>query len=72
MSKPTQAMLTKEGYNVSVSREGALEIKDESSIDHPEAIATLMVNAGLPPTLLKVDEEDLESFFLRAVESGGT
>lgn len=69
--KAAQAMLTKEGYAVGVSREGALEIKDEKAIDNPEAIATLMVNSGLPPTLLKVDEEDLESFFLRAIGVGG-
>jgi ABC-2 type transport system ATP-binding protein len=66
-----QARLIKEGYAVSVSKEGALEIKDENAITHPEAIATLLVNAGLPPTLLRVDEEDLESYFLRAVGEGG-
>ena len=69
--KAAQAMLTKEGYAVGVSREGALEIMDENAISSPDAIATLMVKAGLPPTLLKIDEEDLESFFLRAVDAGG-
>jgi len=66
-----QEMLTKEGYSVGMAKEGALEIKDENAIARPEAIATLMVKAGLPPTLLKVDEEDLESFFLRTVNAGG-
>jgi len=69
--KAAQAILTKEGYAVSVSKEGALEVKGDNSTAHPEAIATLMVNAKLPPTLLKVEEEDLESFFLRAIEAGG-
>lgn len=62
-----QAKIIKEGYTVSVSIEGALKIKDDKAIDHPEDIATLLVNAGLPPTLLKVDEEDLESYFLWAI-----
>jgi len=26
-----------------------------------------MVNSGCPPTLLKVEEEDLESYFLRTI-----
>ncbi len=55
-----QAKIIKEGYSVGESIEGALEIKDDKAISHPEDIATLLVNAGLPPTLLKVDEEDLE------------
>ncbi len=69
--KAAQAMLIKEGYMVSVSKDGHLELKDENAITKPEAISTLMVNAGLPPTLLKVDEEDLESYFLRAIGAGG-
>jgi ABC-2 type transport system ATP-binding protein len=69
--KAARAKLIKEGYIVNVSREGTLEIKDLNAIAHPEAIATLLVNAGLPPTLLRVDEEDLESYFLRAVGLGG-
>jgi ABC-2 type transport system ATP-binding protein len=69
--KAAQARLIKEGFTVNASREGALEIKDESAIAHPEAIATLLVNAGTPPTMLRVDEEDLESYFLRAIGMGG-
>jgi ABC-2 type transport system ATP-binding protein len=62
-----RARLIKEGNTVSVSIEGALEIKDDKAVSHPEDVATLLVNAGLPPTLLRVDEEDLESYFLRAI-----
>ncbi len=56
---------------MSVSKDGHLELKDENAITKPEAISTLMVKAGLPPTLLKVDGEDLESYFLRAIGAGG-
>jgi ABC-2 type transport system ATP-binding protein len=40
---------------------------DEKAINHPEHIATILVQAGLPPTLLKVEEEDFESYFLRII-----
>jgi ABC-2 type transport system ATP-binding protein len=69
--KAAQATLIKEGYAVNLLKDGTLEIKDEKAIAHPEVIATLLVNAGLPPTTLRVDEEDLESYFLRAIGVGG-
>ena len=62
-----QARLIQEGYTVDALKEGALEIKNKDAVAHPENIATILVKAGLPPTLLKVDEEDLESYFLRAI-----
>lgn len=69
--KAAEALLTKEGYAVSISKGGAIEIKDENAISHPDTIAALMVNSGSPPTLLKVDEEDLESYFLRTIGMEG-
>ena len=69
--KAAQARLIEEGYVVNISKNGHLEIIDEKVISKPEAISTLLVNAGLPPTLIKVDEEDLESYFLRAIGAGG-
>jgi ABC-2 type transport system ATP-binding protein len=44
---------------------------NEEAIDKPDNIATLLVNAGCPPTLLKVEEEDLESYFLRTIGMKG-
>jgi len=64
------ARLIKEGYAVDISKDGHLEINDENAIARPEEISTLLVNAGLPPTLLRVDEEDLESYFLRTIGAG--
>lgn len=63
--------LIKNGYSVNVIEEGSLEIKNEKAINHPEAIATMLVQAGLPPTLLRVEEEDLESYFLRTIGMNG-
>ena len=66
-----QAIISGTGYSVERNSDGDLEIKDEEAISGPGAIATLMVNAGCPPTLLKVDEEDLETYFLRTIGSKG-
>jgi ABC-2 type transport system ATP-binding protein len=62
-----QTTLGNEGYSVKVSREGFLEIMDKKAIDHPEEIASILVYAGMPPTMLKVEEEPLESYFLRTI-----
>jgi ABC-2 type transport system ATP-binding protein len=66
-----QAMLAQKGYTVEKNNNGLLEIKNEEAIENPDTIATLMVNAGFPPTLLKVEEEDLETYFLRTIGAEG-
>ena len=65
------SMLSEKGYNVERNAEAHLEIMNAEAINKPDAIATLMVNAGCPPTLLKVEEEDLESYFLRTIGMKG-
>ncbi len=59
------AILERAGFAVRPSGEGPLEIPDEDAIRHPEEIARILVNGGEPPTLLKIEEEDPESYFLR-------
>jgi ABC-2 type transport system ATP-binding protein len=66
-NKTALSLLIQNGYSVNVSDEGTLEVNSEKAIDHPEAIATLLVHGGLPPTLLRVEEENLESYFLRII-----
>jgi ABC-2 type transport system ATP-binding protein len=46
---------------------GALRISDEEAIAHPEEVARRLVGAGMDLTRLSVEEEDLESQFLRLV-----
>jgi len=60
--------LINDGYSINLVKDGNLEVTDEGAINHPEKIASILVQAGLPPTLLKVEEEDLESYFLRTIE----
>jgi ABC-2 type transport system ATP-binding protein len=63
----TRLVLINNGFKVNRLNDGILEIKDEVAIGKPDVIATIMVNAGCSPTLLQVEEEDLETFFLRAI-----
>ena len=65
--KAARLKLLENGYSVDVSKEGLLEVKGDDAIKHPENIANILVYAGLPPKLLKVEEENLESYFLRAI-----
>lgn len=59
--------LSKAGYE-SVLLPGVYFIsEDEKAIKHPEKVAEVLVKAGCPPSMLKVDEEDLETYFLRLV-----
>ena len=52
-------------------RDGTLELSDIHSLEHPDEIARLLVQAGVPPTQVLVEEEDLEQYFLRLVGMNG-
>jgi ABC-2 type transport system ATP-binding protein len=47
--------------------DGTIELEDAVSVEHPDDVNSLLVNAGLPPTQLMVEEEELEQYFLRLV-----
>ncbi len=55
------------GVPVETLADGSLALKSLPAIERPDDIASLLVQAGAPPTLLQVDEEDLEQYFLRLV-----
>ena len=65
--------LIKAGYPAEIIAEDFIEIKNSASIEHPDDIATLLVRAGVPPTQLMVEKEELEQYFLRLIGmDGGT
>ena len=64
-------VLTGSGHSVEILKDGTLELKDASSVDHPDGINILLVEAGSPPTQLIVEEEELEQYFLRLVGMDG-
>ena len=54
-----------------ILQDGTIELKNAASIEHPDDINRLLVNAGTPPTQLMVEEEELEQYFLRLVGMDG-
>lgn len=63
--------LTGAGYQVSMLEDGIIELLASAAIERPEAIASLLVQAGVPPTQVLVEEEDLEQYFLRLISTNG-
>jgi ABC-2 type transport system ATP-binding protein len=64
-------ILLKNGYStVSSIDSNFLEVTGNEAVQNPDRLATILVHAGRPPTLLKVNTEDLESYFLRIIEDG--
>ncbi len=73
--KSMLSVLTKAGYQAIVISDHAsggniLQVQDRNAINNPDIIATRLVNAGYPPTLLKVEKENLEEYFLRVIKEG--
>jgi ABC-2 type transport system ATP-binding protein len=63
--------LTGAGYPAQIASDGLIELKNPASIDHPDGVASLLVQAGVPPTRLVVEEEELEQYFLRLIGMDG-
>lgn len=68
-----KSILSKAGYKVDTqdTSSTSLQIQNDYAVNNPDRIATLLVNSGHPPTLLKVDKEDLEMYFLRTIKEIG-
>jgi len=59
-----QSALAGAGYAVKID-EKLLILSEEKAIRAPDEVATVLVNAGVPPTRLAVEQENLEEYFLR-------
>jgi ABC-2 type transport system ATP-binding protein len=66
-----RSRLTQAGYVVQQNAEGTLLLQEERAVTNPEHISKLLVYADMPPTLIQVEEEDLEHYFLRVIGSEG-
>jgi ABC-2 type transport system ATP-binding protein len=66
-----RSLLTSAGFSAEMKSDGAIEVREVSAIEHPDEIATRLVNAGHAPTMLNVEQEDLEHYFLRLVGMEG-
>jgi ABC-2 type transport system ATP-binding protein len=63
--------LTTAGHPAEILQDGSIELKNISAVERPDEIASLLVQARVPPTQLMVEEEDLEQYFLRLVGMDG-
>jgi hypothetical protein len=63
--------LREAGYPAEITQDGAIEVLGTAAIDQPDEIAALLVHAGCAPTMLNVEQEDLEHYFLKLVGGGG-
>jgi len=62
------AALRKAGFDPQPVRDAdppLLELREAKALDAPDSVARLLVEAGVPPTLLTVAQEDLEQHFMR-------
>ena len=62
-----RSVLAKQGFAATFAENGFLELTDNNAINNPEKVNVPLVHAGYPPTMLKVEEEDLETYFLRVI-----
>jgi ABC-2 type transport system ATP-binding protein len=65
------ALLVAAGFNASLTPDDYIQVMDGSAIEHPEEVAERLVYAHQPPSLLKVELEDLEHYFLRLIDKEG-
>ncbi|MCF8379318.1 MAG: ABC transporter ATP-binding protein [Bacteroidales bacterium] len=60
-------IIVKNGFKNSKIENETIKIEDEAAVQNPDKVATILVNANCPPSLLYIKEEDLESYFLRII-----
>ena len=61
----TKAKKVLANFNVLDLENGKISINDPRALNFPEMIATLLVNAGTPPTHMAIEQENLEEYFLK-------
>jgi ABC-2 type transport system ATP-binding protein len=63
------AFLKGQGFETAVVDNDILEITGNNALDRPEKVNAMLVDSGNLPTMLKVEVEDLETYFLRVIET---
>jgi ABC-2 type transport system ATP-binding protein len=70
-SVAARSILTEAGWQVEFADDGGLELVTEAAVTRPDDVARALVNGGMAPTRLAVEEENLEDYFLRLVATPG-
>jgi ABC-2 type transport system ATP-binding protein len=61
------AALAEAGFQGEIQADGVIQVKDVAAIERPDEVASRLVQAGHSPTMLLVEQEGLEDYFLRLV-----
>ncbi len=64
-----QELFKKKKIPTEIQPDGSVIISDDEAILHPENISSMLVSEGLPLTRISVEEEDLEHYFFRIIQS---
>ncbi len=62
-----QRILSALGYGAKLNTENEIVLEDDSAFDKPDTLSTLLVEQNQAPMMLRVEEEDLEDYFMRLV-----
>jgi ABC-2 type transport system ATP-binding protein len=68
-TEKTASLLTESGFTIKQISPELIDIYDETALQHPEIISKLLSGNSIPLTMMKIDEDSLESFFLRITSS---
>ncbi|MCA9927327.1 MAG: ABC transporter ATP-binding protein [Anaerolineales bacterium] len=70
-NQAAHSVLHNAGFPAQLTADGSIEINEFAAIQQPDLISTRLVHAGQPPTMLVVEQEDLEHYFLRLIGKNG-
>ncbi len=70
-NKQALEIISRNDYSPVSLPDGCIEISGETAITHPEKVSALLSSHGLPLTKIVVEEEDLEHYFLRIIQTNG-
>ncbi|SDE43548.1 ABC-2 type transport system ATP-binding protein [Paenibacillus sp. UNCCL117] len=66
-ARKAQAILSDSGYAVHPISNNRLALPDDHAVKHPEHIARLLAHHDVPLTMLNIEEENLEDYFLKVI-----
>ncbi len=66
-----QTVLTNAGFAAQINDGKMIELREETAVEQPDDIAARLAHAGHAPTMLMVEREELEHYFLRLVGMDG-
>jgi ABC-2 type transport system ATP-binding protein len=70
-NEAARSLLAEARYDATTRSDGMIEVTGHDAVQCPDAIATLLVAAAMPPTHLVVEDEGLEEYFLRLIGPNG-